>query len=136
MTERSDLIETLERHRGFLLRTADGLTEEQARTTSTVSTLTIASLLHHVAGDALGVELLADARGAHDAGAAVEHRVDHARFTDEILGLQIVQKGREIVSLLYMLGQFALQLRPRMFALREQPQGAAFERERGAQHAG
>lgn len=47
--ERDDLIETLARHRGFLLQTADGLTEEQARTASTVSELTIASLLKHVA---------------------------------------------------------------------------------------
>lgn len=47
--ERAELIMMLERHRGFLLQTADGLTEEQARTRSTVSTLTIASLLKHVA---------------------------------------------------------------------------------------
>lgn len=49
MSERSDLIETLRRHRGFLLYTAQGLTEEQGHTESTVSTLTIASLLKHVA---------------------------------------------------------------------------------------
>lgn len=49
MSERDDLIETLARHRGFLLQTAEGLTEEQARTASTVSALTIASLLKHVA---------------------------------------------------------------------------------------
>lgn len=49
MTEREDLIETLDRHRGFLLHTAEGLTEEQGRTASTVSALTIASLLKHVA---------------------------------------------------------------------------------------
>jgi len=47
--ERADLIALLERHRGFLLQTAQGLTEEQARTASTVSALTIASLLKHVA---------------------------------------------------------------------------------------
>ncbi|SFN79038.1 Protein of unknown function [Pseudonocardia ammonioxydans] len=47
--ERAELIATLERHRGFLLQTAQGLTEEQARTPSTVSALTIASLLKHVA---------------------------------------------------------------------------------------
>ncbi|MDN5725102.1 MAG: DinB family protein [Propionibacteriales bacterium] len=48
-TERDTLIEVLTRHRGFLLQTAEGLTEEQARTASTVSALTIASLLKHVA---------------------------------------------------------------------------------------
>ena len=47
--ERAELIATLERHRGFLLHTAQRLTDEQARTTSTVSALTIASLLKHVA---------------------------------------------------------------------------------------
>lgn len=49
MTERDELIETLARHRGFLLHTAEGLTEEQARTASTVSALTLAGLLKHVA---------------------------------------------------------------------------------------
>ncbi|MDO5500757.1 MAG: DinB family protein [Propionibacteriaceae bacterium] len=49
MTERDELIETLARHRGFLLHTAEGLTEEQARTASTVSALTVAGLLKHVA---------------------------------------------------------------------------------------
>ncbi|MFZ1577098.1 MAG: DUF664 domain-containing protein, partial [Nostocoides sp.] len=47
--ERTDLIEALNRHRGFLLTTAEGLTEEQARTASTVSALTIGALLKHVA---------------------------------------------------------------------------------------
>lgn len=49
MSERDDLIETLARHRGFLLHTAQGLSEEQAHTTSTVSALTLAGLLKHVA---------------------------------------------------------------------------------------
>lgn len=49
MTERDDLIESLDRHRGFLLQTAEGLTEEQGRRASTVSALTISSLLKHVA---------------------------------------------------------------------------------------
>lgn len=49
MSERSDLIDSLDRHRGFLLQTAEGLSEEQARTASTVSELSIASLLKHVA---------------------------------------------------------------------------------------
>ncbi|WP_026926430.1 DinB family protein [Granulicoccus phenolivorans] len=47
--ESTDLIEALDRHRNFLLFTAGDLTDEQARTTSTVSVLTIASLLKHVA---------------------------------------------------------------------------------------
>lgn len=49
MTERETLIETLNRHRSFLLFTVAGLTEEQARTRSTASELTLAGLLQHVA---------------------------------------------------------------------------------------
>lgn len=49
MAERDDLIETLARHRGFLLQTAEGLTDEQAHRASTVSALSIASILKHVA---------------------------------------------------------------------------------------
>ena len=47
--EAQDLITTLQRHRGFLLHTAEGLSEEQARERSTVSALTIAGILKHVA---------------------------------------------------------------------------------------
>lgn len=54
MTEHDDLIQTLDLHRQFLLRTAEGLTEEQARSNSTVSALTIASLLKHVADNEAG----------------------------------------------------------------------------------
>lgn len=49
MSERDELIETLARHRGFLLYTVQGLSDDQARTTSTVSALTLAGLLKHVA---------------------------------------------------------------------------------------
>ncbi|GAB3697560.1 DinB family protein [Mariniluteicoccus flavus] len=48
-TENLALIDTLDRHRGFLLQTADALTDDQARARSTVSRLTIASILKHVA---------------------------------------------------------------------------------------
>lgn len=46
--ERADLIESLQLQHAFLLQTAQGLTEEQARTASTVSQLTIASIIKHV----------------------------------------------------------------------------------------
>jgi hypothetical protein len=46
--ERQDLLETLAAHRGFLRQTANGLTEDQARTRSTVSELTIGGLIKHV----------------------------------------------------------------------------------------
>ncbi|HET8765697.1 MAG TPA: DinB family protein [Pedococcus sp.] len=47
--ERDDLVETLQRHRGFLLFTVRGITDEQARTRTTVSELTLGGLIKHVA---------------------------------------------------------------------------------------
>jgi uncharacterized damage-inducible protein DinB len=47
--ERADLVQTLRSHRHFLRRTAEGLTDEQATTRSTVSELTVAGIIKHVA---------------------------------------------------------------------------------------
>jgi uncharacterized damage-inducible protein DinB len=47
--ERTDLIETLDRHRGFLRHTVRGLTDEQATQRTTVSELTLAGIIKHVA---------------------------------------------------------------------------------------
>ena len=47
-TEREDLVALLERHRGFFLHTAQGLDEEQARLTPTVSALSVGGLVKHV----------------------------------------------------------------------------------------
>ncbi|GAB3436713.1 DinB family protein [Phycicoccus ginsengisoli] len=47
--EREDIVETLRRHRGFLLFTVRGITDEQARTRTTVSELTLGGLIKHVA---------------------------------------------------------------------------------------
>ena len=49
MTERDDLIESLTAHRRFLLRTVQGLTDEQARLRPTASELTLGGLVKHVA---------------------------------------------------------------------------------------
>jgi hypothetical protein len=48
-SERTDLIDTLRRHRGFLRFTVQGLTDEQARERTTVSELTLGGLIKHVA---------------------------------------------------------------------------------------
>ncbi|RLP87515.1 MULTISPECIES: DinB family protein [unclassified Micromonospora] len=48
--ERADLLQTLRRHRGFLLHTVNGLTDEQAATCSTASELCLGGLIKHVAG--------------------------------------------------------------------------------------
>jgi hypothetical protein len=47
--ERADLVQSLDRHRGFLRFTVRGLTDEQATQRTTVSELTLAGLLKHVA---------------------------------------------------------------------------------------
>src|SRR5947207_2988876 len=46
--ERGDILETLAKHRGFLRQTAQGLTDEQARLTPTVSVLSVGGLIKHV----------------------------------------------------------------------------------------
>ena len=46
--ERTDVINTLAKHRGFLRQTAQGLTDAQAARTTTVSTLCIGGIIKHV----------------------------------------------------------------------------------------
>jgi uncharacterized damage-inducible protein DinB len=46
--ERADIIDFLGKHRYFLRHTAQGLTDEQANTRSTVSALTVGGLIKHV----------------------------------------------------------------------------------------
>lgn len=48
--DRDDLLETLTMHRALLRRTADGLTDEQARVQPTASELSIGGIIKHVAG--------------------------------------------------------------------------------------
>ena len=47
--ERADLRQTLEKHRGFLLHTVRGLTDEQAALRSTPSELCLGGLIKHLA---------------------------------------------------------------------------------------
>jgi uncharacterized damage-inducible protein DinB len=47
--ERADLLQTLAKHRGFLLFTVQNITEEQAKLRTTVSELTLGGLIKHVA---------------------------------------------------------------------------------------
>ena len=47
-SERGDIQETLEAHRGFLRQTARGLTDEQAALNPTVSALSLGGLIKHV----------------------------------------------------------------------------------------
>jgi hypothetical protein len=52
--ERADLLETLRAHRSFLRHTAENLTDDEARTRSTVSALTIGGIIKHVASTEQG----------------------------------------------------------------------------------
>ncbi len=47
-SERDDLLESLTTHRGFLIHTVQGLTDDQARLRPTVSELTLGGLVKHV----------------------------------------------------------------------------------------
>lgn len=47
--ERTDLVAALGRHRGFLLATVEGISDEQGLQRSTISELTLTSLIKHVA---------------------------------------------------------------------------------------
>ena len=46
--ERIDLLQSLEKHRGFLVQTLDGMSYEQIRMASTVSELTLGRIVKHV----------------------------------------------------------------------------------------
>ena len=48
--ERADLLETLAKHRGFLIYTVRGLDDKQAAQRTTVSALSLGGLIKHVAG--------------------------------------------------------------------------------------
>ncbi|MGH3352076.1 MAG: DinB family protein [Nocardioides sp.] len=52
--ERTDLLETLAAHRGFLRKTAEGLTDEQGRLTPTASVLQVGGLIKHVTAQEAG----------------------------------------------------------------------------------
>ena len=63
--ERDDLLESLAAHRRFLLRTVEGLTDEQARQRTTVSELTLGGLIKHVARTETGwVDFIVDGPAA------------------------------------------------------------------------
>ena len=53
-TERDDIVAMLDRHRWFFLQTTEGLTEEQARLTPTVSALSLGGLVKYVAATEAG----------------------------------------------------------------------------------
>ena len=80
--ERTDLLATLAQHRQFLRFTTRDLTDEQARTRTTVSELTIGGLIKHVAAtEAHWAEFIVQGPSPADDFAAMTE-ADFARRTD------------------------------------------------------
>jgi hypothetical protein len=67
--ERRDLLEALTLHRLLLRQTAEGLTDEQARSRSTVSELSVGGVIKHVAAtERMWAAFMVDGGGAGDPG--------------------------------------------------------------------
>jgi hypothetical protein len=67
--ERADILETLAAHRGFLRHTVQGLTDEQAALSPTVSELCLGGLVKHVANTEEGwVDFILDGPSAMGGG--------------------------------------------------------------------
>ncbi|MGA2527651.1 MAG: DinB family protein [Acidimicrobiales bacterium] len=87
--ERADFLEALASHRGFLLRTVRDLTDEQARTRTTVSALCLGGLIKHLSrvernwADFIVRGPQALSSGGEDAGA--EHEASFCMGEDETL---------------------------------------------------
>jgi uncharacterized damage-inducible protein DinB len=87
--DRSDLIETLGAHRGFLRYTVRDLTDEQARTRTTVSELSLAGILKHVtAVERLWAEFIVHGPAAREGSleeAIARHQATFQPTDDETL---------------------------------------------------
>ncbi len=75
----------------------------------------------------LGLQFLAHPHRAQARRPSEHHRFEHALFVDEALGLQIVQRPRQLAGLGFVLAQLALQFGARVLALTQQAQRAPFE---------
>lgn len=87
--EHRDLLEALQAHRGFLRHTLQGLTDDQARQRPTVSALSLAAIVKHVASTEAGwVEFIlhgADGMPNDPEAWAAEWRIDDADTVDSLL---------------------------------------------------
>jgi uncharacterized damage-inducible protein DinB len=64
-TERDDLVEALTMHRQLLCRAAQGLTDEQARSSPTASELSVGGIIKHVAAtEQMWADFMVDGGGA------------------------------------------------------------------------
>jgi uncharacterized damage-inducible protein DinB len=87
--ERTDLQDSLAKHRGFLLQTLHGLTDEQARRTPTASQLCLGGIVKHVARmEARWVRFIEEgssAIGPADQAAYEAHAASFVMLEDETL---------------------------------------------------
>jgi hypothetical protein len=97
--ERPDLLETLDKHRGFLRRTVDGLTDDEAGLRPTASQLCLGGIVRHVTRmEERWVDFVLEgpsAIGPADEGAYREHL---ASFEMEDVGLAALLSGYEDVA--------------------------------------
>jgi hypothetical protein len=70
---------------------------------------------------------LLDSAIAQFGRAVIENRLQDAGFVDETFGLKVVQCLCQLAWHFLVRGQFANQLSPRVFALRQKPQRTSFE---------
>jgi Protein of unknown function (DUF664) len=87
--ERTDLLQTLAAHRGFLLRTVRDLSDEQARLSPTASQLGLGGIIKHVSlmeeGWVRFIEVGPSAIGSADAAAYEAHAAGFRMLDDETL---------------------------------------------------
>ena len=88
-SERDDLVAMLDKHRGLFLLTTQGLTEEQARLTPTVSALSVGGLVKHVtATEQQWLDFLE--HGAPDADDVDWDNPDEAAYEDFANGFRLL----------------------------------------------
>jgi hypothetical protein len=73
------------------------------------------------------LKLLLDSAIAQLGRAVIENRFQDAGFVDETFGLEVVECFCQLAWHFFVGGQFANQLSPRVFALRQKPQRTSFE---------
>src|SRR5450830_454495 len=91
-------------------------------------------LLHRLALQALGLQLLAQTPRPQARSPAVQQRLDHALLVDEATGLQLVQRLGQFAGHLFVGCQLALQLGARMLAHGQIAQGPPLERDLFKRH--
>ena len=101
LAERADLLETLDKHRGFLRFTVEGLTDDQARMRPTGSELCLGGLIKHVARVesrwANFIEQGPGAIGAADPGAMAAH-AESFRMADGETLAQLLERYQEVAE--------------------------------------